>query len=441
GFWIGAEILPWTILFMTILGIAAACGDEQIRRHAALFGLCLAAFTTALVPIALPVSEFSSRAVSWFSPAYAIFAALSGAVFVCEWALGRVSTSKLFRLAIASGLAGCAGAVFFFLVPSALNGAYADYDMYDATVALDNIDEARPLINALQLNRFIPVTIFASLANFIRLLAIPLAALGVCFFAAKKERETRTAWIVQTAFLTAAITLTVFWQIRVGKFMEVFAVVPLTYLLSLWNDRIKEKPQEIMVILAQMTVFLLLGPLAGSTQQTVKSLAMDPAAIAPIEQRSSCRLDSALPSLNDPETLGKSPLTIINIANAGPEILFRTPHKVLAGNFNVPGNEDAYNFFSSTKDTVALAIAKKWGAHLVLMCKKVPKFYFGKDFPKNASLVKGENGLLHFRNLGSYRTLVEKLIDNQAPDWLSPVETYGASDYLLYRIEYPKGYK
>jgi len=447
GFWIGAEILPWAIVFIVCLGLGAAVQKEAVARHAALFGTCLFAFTTILLPLALPFDAFSSRALSWFSPTYAIFAGLAGTVLVLGWSAGTVVNNKAARFSLYALLGFGAGLVFFALVPGALNGPFADYNTFDSTVALDNIVEAKPLIRAFHINRFMPVTFLPFALAFFRFLALPTVAFFVCLRMGLKANDgSRFLWFVQGAFLLTAILLSLFWQFRVGRFMELFSIVPLTFLLVSWWDNLRWGLWDRPLFWAEIGVFLVLGPLpvvllSSLVHQTplYPNILLFPAARAP----NPCRLEPALQTLNDVQRIGVLPLTIMNTSDSGPEILFATQHNVISGNYNVTGNEDAYAFFSTLDDAEALKTARKRKADLVLVCRKASPMYLGKDYssPQNTSLMTGKDGRLRFTNTDKNQPIIQRLIQGKQPSWLKPIELFESSDYLLFRIQYPKGKK
>jgi hypothetical protein len=275
---------------------------------------------------------------------------------------------------------------------------------------------------------------------FFRLLFLPLVALFVCFHALWRGRaELRSLWLVQGVFLLAAIILCVFWQLRIGRFMEFFSIVPLTYLLVSWWDKLRGGLRNRPLFWAEIVVFLLLGPLPVVFLPAVvhrTSLYPDVVLFPAARKAPSCAMESVIPFLNDPDHLGRAPLTIMNTGDTGPQILFSTQHRVIAGNFNISGNADAYSFFSSLKDADAKAAAKKWAADLVLICRTAPTLYLGKDYyaPGHGTLLPGKDGLLHFTNTNPSQPLIQRLIRGQNPPWLKPIEIFGPSDYLLFRI-------
>jgi len=447
GFWIGAEALPWVILFVTLLALACAWRGGQIARDAALFGICLPLFTLLFIPLALPPAEYSSQALSWFSPAYAIFAALAGGVFVAGWIVGHSVHNKAARLSLYALLSILAGSAFFVVIPSSLHGPFTDYDTFDATTALDNITEAQPLIRALHFNPYMPITLIPLGMTFARLLALPLLAVFVCLTCAKREQGKETfIWLAQNVFLGAALLLTVFWQLRVGIFMELFALAPLTKLLCIWWDKLRWGLWDRPLFWAEIAVFGLLGPLPVillpaliAKSPLYPDLILFPAA----RSAPTCALDPLIPFLNESDGLGAKTLTVMNTSDTGPQILFETRHNAIAGNFDVPGNADAFTFFGTHKEAEAQEMARKWKADLVLLCKDAPQLYLGQNYYalNHTKLLLAKDGLLHFTNTDADQPFIERLIRGDSPSWLSPVEIPLPSDYLVFKIQLPAGKK
>jgi hypothetical protein len=438
GFWIGAEALPWAILFIICLGIAAAWQGGAVARTAALFGAALPLFTALLIPAALPVSEFSSRALSWFSPAYVLFAALAGGILVFGWCLR--CENKFLRLVFYALCATAAATAFLALVPSALHGPFADYDDFDATTALDNITEAQPLLHAFRFNRFMPVTLIVPMITFLRLLALPLAGLLTCLWAAGRVRdERRLTYLANALFLSVSIALTLFWQLRVGIYMELFALAPLTKLLCDGWEHFRWGLWDRRLFWAEIALFATLGPIPVLVLPALLSHASfypDLILFAAARNAPACNLDSATSFL---DTL--KPQTIMNSSDTGPELLFAPQHNVVAGNFDVPGNTDAFAFFSATDDAQAEAAASKWNASLSLVCRTAPALYLGKDYTASAHLrlQAGKDGLLRFTNTDALQPLIMRLIKGEIPPWLKPIEIPGQSDYLLFQIQASTG--
>jgi hypothetical protein len=238
-------------------------------------------------------------------------------------------------------------------------------------------------------------------------------------------------------FLGTALLLTVFWQMRVGIFMEVFSLAPLTYLLCAWWDKLSSELWGRPLFWAEIFVFLSLGPLPVFIIPSIISHISLPQSDISSEACPAKTFDSVLAFLNNPNGLGAHPLTIMNVSDLGPRLLLDTQHNVVSGNFDVPGNEDVYRFFHSTDDTEAQAAARVWNAELVLLCPQAPTIYLDKDYysSSHVRLQKNEDGMLRLTNIDPSQPLIERLIRGEAPSWLKQIEIPGNPGYLLFKIQ------
>lgn len=445
GLWIGAEAVPWLILFIACLAIYAAIEGKLLLRNAATFGGTLAVATTIILPIALPSAEFSSRAVSWFSMAYVIFAWLVAAMFLIAWLLGQQTKNKKLRLSLMGALGFSAAMWFFALVPDALLGPFANYDAYNATTALANINEARPLAQAFWIDPYNNLTAIRAVLFFFRFLLIPLLALCVVAYNLKHAKAgLRPLWIVHGVFLLSAALLTLFWQGRIGYFMQLFSLIPLTWLLIAWWNKIARVTKKTSHRLwAQTGALFALGPLPVLLLPALylgtpiyPDLLLFPAA----RTSSACQLKEATEWMTSFEGYWSRTYTVMSGMNEGPELLFRTPYHVIAANYNVAGNEDTFNFFNARDDKKALAILKKWKVDLILTCRNIAPFMAGFDKPvfgTNAFLKPGQDGKLHLVSSLKTPSMIERLVNGEPPKWLKPVEIPVSKDYLLFEVHVP----
>jgi hypothetical protein len=446
GLWIGAEALPWIIVFVACLVVTAAWRGDFILRNAAVFGVTFSAATMCVLPLALPMVEWGSCALSWFSPAYVIFSALVGGMFVLLWMLGRLTTRAYLRLALAAALASFSAFLFVYFVPHALNGVFADYDFFNATIALDNIGEATPLSVAFHINRYNPLTYTRAGMAFLHYLLLPFVAFVAVIFGWRRAlRDERLPWIFQGVFLLSAILLTVFYQVRVGTFMEFFAIAPLVFCVLKLSDVVairggrgtdRSRPYlRLFIFIILIPLPILIIPALVSGAHIYPGLILFPAARA---TNDACDLKGASAFLASPlHRYVYHPTVILSGGNEGAELLFRTPHAVLAGNFNVAGNRDVYDFFNARDEATALRILKKWHVNVVLTCRNSPPFYAGLDHPrigKNAFFGMGADGKLHLTSDPAHPALIERLVNGKIPAWLKPVEMPEVKGYLLFDV-------
>jgi hypothetical protein len=443
--WIGTEALPWMLLFIGCLGVMTLALDGEMPLRAAFFGVCLAGATALVLPLAVAPAEYQSLALSWYSLADVLLAALVAILFFVYWGVIRVSKKSVplaGRFVLMALLVAGAAYLFMRLVPSVQGGPFADYDDFDSTVALANIGEAQPLAPGLIPHLRNHAEAVAALLGFIQLMLLPLCGLAACGVAVRRANTLQQRLIVGThsVFLATSMLLTLFWQIRVGWFMQFFAIVPITYLLVTGWDAIGRRYTSRPRFWLELGLFLALGflpvvlvPTAAHDEPVWSNVMLFPAA----RPATVCPLRTASDFLSQSWGYGGRRHVVLSGANEGPELLFRTLHDVIAANFNVAGNLDVYNFFGAREDAEAKAIAHKWHADLVLACRSIPLGYArlkGSQIGKTAFLTTTKEGTLGIVSNPEHPTLIERLAQGKAPSWLKPIEIPGDKDYLLFEV-------
>jgi hypothetical protein len=108
--------------------------------------------------------------------------------------------------------------------------------------------------------------------------------------------------------------------------------------------------------------------------------------------------------LNDPQGLGDRPRTIVASVNFGPELLYRTGHRVLATPYhrNGAGILAAHRIMSAEGDSEARARLRDRGVDLVLLCPDATE----------AAL---------FAGTGGKGTFYLRLLRGELPAWLRPL--------------------
>ena len=442
GLWIGTEALPWAVLFVVCLSFVAAWNGGECLRRAGIFGVWFVVSTIAVLLLAVAPDEYSNFALSWYSSADVVFAFLAASVLCGVWLVNKTINRRWVRFLALVFFGIMAVGLFCLIVPQVMQGPFADYDEFDATIALDGIGEAQPMLNQLLFNLHNALQAKVALLNGLQNLLPSLVSICVAgFLFYQSSAQRRLVLLPHAVFLATAIALTVFWQIRVGWFMQFFAVAPLTYLLvQLWSV-IGQKFSGRAAFSLEILAFLALGFIPtvfvsalANDEPVTSAVVMFPAARAP----QGCLLRTAADFLSQSWGYGSVKHTVLSSGNEGPELLFRTQHDVIAANFNVAGNEDAYNFFGATDDSKAQDIARKWRADLVLICRSFPLSYARLNHAhigKTAFLTPANDGNLHLVSHPEHMTLVERLARGPVPAWLKPVEIPGDKDYLLFEVE------
>jgi hypothetical protein len=159
---------------------------------------------------------------------------------------------------------------------------------------------------------------------------------------------------------------------------------------------------------------LLFGLLVGFIG--LGAVLSDPAKTATV--RTSCGLQKAYELLGRQDGLGARPRTVLAHFNYGPELLYRTPHAVVASPYhrNVAGLLDSDRIFGAHDDTLARRLIDERGIELVLLCPNGPALAQASS--------RGQS------------TFVGRLDKGRVPSWLRPVpvppELSGA--FRLYEV-------
>lgn len=444
GLWVGGEALPNLILFAAGLAFIAAWRGGAALRNAALFGDLLAICSALFLFIARKPSEWMRMEMTWFSLAYVAFAAAIGTVFVVGWFLGRWIQNKYARLFLFGTLSFASAFVFFHFVPKAMLGPYADMEVSSVGIILDHVGEAQPMTALLHLDRYdIAHSLFRASALISSYLFLPVLSLLVIvwqLFASHGKR--RGLWALAGLYLLPYLLLALFWQMRVYTYMELFTLLPLTWLLWHWWDKIGDAYDGRQRFWMEIVAFCTLGlfpVVLYPALMTNKPLWPDVLLYPAVRPTRACDLKPVADFLNSDPRFADHPQTLMNMLNEGPELLFRTEHNVLSAPYNVHGNQDSLDFFSARDDDQALAILSRRQVDFVLLCRRYAPFYarIDKKTRFDASLVQDSNGNLNIISDPKHPTLVEKLVRDRTPDWLKPIEIPGNKDYLLYAIAYP----
>jgi hypothetical protein len=409
GLWIGGEIVPWLAAFNAVLAALWIADGRGAARLGLRVSAALALSSLGLLTLARLPARWLEVSCDSFSILHVTLAVAS----LAFWLLldrGRSFQGTRGARAMFAMVAGvAAGALLLALFPECRSGPYAAVPAQLAETWLKNVSEARPLWVAFSRNLFyLPLFLGGVL----------LAAASAAYAAWRGQGRARRLWLMHLWLLLAALALA-FWQLRTISFAILFALVPLTRLA--WQAasfRALVQPHPLRKAAARFGSILLCGPVALLILPLVADLGEsgslgDVASDKPIEK--GCDLRQAVPMLNDPHGLGARPRVIAAFIDMGPEILFRTPHAVLAAPYhrNTGGILDSYAFFDAKTPEAARELADKRGIDTVLFCTTI----WEMGVHRAAS---GPGGFISALAVGD------------APDWLRPVLLPPGSRLRLY---------
>jgi hypothetical protein len=399
---IALEILPvmlviagWLALWVTIKGSAEA-------KTAKLFGLVLFATSAFLLFITRPFNQLLEPALDAYSITYVLMTAGIMLFFIVA-SYGAKSTSALPRRFMINGLIGVVIVVCFALLfPALKTGPYGGTDPKVVKIIFNYAQESKP------------ATIAGLYTRSLILSLLGVVASGLLWLRAEDQSRRWAAGLL-CALIASNYGLSLASQQRFLVFSEAFSAITLVYAVKLcwestqvWQDRTLKYLTRVLVVLAVGPLTTIIMPLMSDTIDAQFNVAFFP---VPTFQ-TPCNPHALFTFLND--HYGDRSRLIMNSLTPSAEILFFTPHQVLAAPFhkNTEGNLDSYAFFTAPDSSTAAAVIKKSRADLVLLCKPSFKFYT-------------ENG----------SSLAQQLVDGHPPAWLKPITAAGLGELLLFEVD------
>ena len=192
---------------------------------------------------------------------------------------------------------------------------------------------------------------------------LPLAALvSVAWQWAHSADWADPGWIALLVLVLSGLAL-VAWQVRGVAYAGLVASLALIPLAARVNER-ADRSQRILARVGLRFCIPMIYVFAVVSLQLESSQPAD-------EQKSECKVSSALAALTDPTGLGAQARTIAAPIDAGPTILFLTRHKVLAAPYhrNIQGLSDNRRIFAGTEEE-ALAMVRARDVEAILFCQE-----------------------------------------------------------------------
>lgn len=403
GVWTSVEFLVAAGLLIAALGAAwVARGGEAVGRALAL-ALTLAAGGALALLLDPPGAGTLAPLYDRLSVVHVVIFALVALFWIVVAALGeRGAAARPGGRAMLAGagavlVLGLAWAIF----PKLAGGPYVDVDPGVLPIYLDLVDEVRPLIR----------TGTSPLVEFLYWLGA--AVLGLPFLLHRCLRgpsDGRGPWLFLLGGSVLFVALT-FYQLRWASYAGVLLAFPVTGLLMAtlgFLDRRMRMPwralARALTVIAFSVGFLYLG---GTLKRENREIAaVDGEAVA----GGDCPLDRFAALVDAP-----APQRILASVFLGPELLYRTPHQVVATPFhrNWPGIGDTHAIMTARDDDSARRLIEGRGVTWILLCPG----------PAERALYGAEAGF-H-----------DRLVAGELPAWLRAVALpEGLGDLRLYEV-------
>ena len=351
---IGLEALPFLGAATVILSLAWVLRGGTAATALAIFGAVLAGTAFSLIPLSLAPAEWAAIVCDRMSLAHvaitAIVLAAGGAAVALERL--RPAAGRLVRLAAVGGV-GLAGlGLVATIFPQCAGSPYADLSA-ELRYWFDAVKEAQSLFD---LYRREPGTAVV-------FVLLPLAALvSVVWQWARSADWADPGWIALLVLVLSGLAL-VAWQVRGVAYAGLVASLALIPLAARVNER-ADRSQRILARVGLRFCIPMIYVFAVVSLQLASSQPAD-------EQKSECKVSSALAALTDPTGLGAQARTIAAPIDAGPTILFLSRHKVLAAPYhrNIQGLSDNRRIFAGTEEE-ALAMVRARDVEAILFCQE-----------------------------------------------------------------------
>jgi hypothetical protein len=381
GVWAGIELM--------IAVMAGACATGLLwvmhggralrdnRTFAAAFALALAALLIVeRGPAAFLRVEYDRLSIAHLAAA----AALAGLWLTLGALQQRCAlASPAQRLAAALAAGSGAAACLYLGFPALFAGPAASFDPAIGKIWLERVQEMQPLWPHSP----------AQAAKMITFLGIALLALPWLVFRLAVP-PWRAPWLVlglaMLALLPAALA-----HLRMAPYAEIvagFAIAGLLHRLLGWSARIAALLPR--VALRSGAIAALLAPFAAAS--AVPQSQAPPAQSQPLGS-AGCDLRPLARLLGAPEFAAR-PRTILTFVDFGPELLYRTPHRVIATPYhrNVAGIGDVHRALSGPP-AEARAILERRAVELIFLCTEAAEARLYARAPVNslyAQLLRGE---------------------------------------------------
>ena len=380
GVWVGPEALIATGLCLAAAGVVWLAG-----------GKCGAGLNVSLalgLTVGLIVAVLAERGTGFWDAGYdrvSIVHVTGAALVLAFWAAVRAlsrSWGGPARLAAAAAGAAGAGTVLWSLFPKVALGPMGDVDPALLPIIAD-------------ISEFAPVRDFPRFLVYLggSLIAVPWSLWRL---RTQWGGPGRWGWCLAAAALAVYLALAMNWirgSLYVGIFVALFAADMITRL----EARLSSRPDGISRSLGFTfaAVVLAVGPLAAGVAGV--------AGMDSEEAQPRCPIQEFSRHLNGDEW-GQSPRTILASPNFGPELLYRTPHRVIGTlhHPNAPGILDSIGILGGNEEARTLDLIRRRRVDLIMIC-----------------VHGGSDGYIRGRDDG--RILYRRLVDGNLPPWARAV--------------------
>ncbi|MFA4993869.1 MAG: hypothetical protein WC521_00995 [Bdellovibrionales bacterium] len=417
---IGLEVLPWMTLTSAVIGVWTAINGRKAARSALAYGAGLFVFGAVFLALDRSASVIFKPDLLSYS---IVYVALMGGIALSLFGAAGAALIKnvKIRILVCGVFAAILGVLYLHQFPALLAGPYGAMDEKLAALLLSTHEEALPLMTRLNPFRAIVCVL------------LPILGFAYSICRAREEKAAnRWKWILIAVLLGASISLGIFYQIRMMIYAELFSIIPLAAFAQRRWAWIGAHYAGRRRFWAEIWLVLLIGPLTtvflfalqDGRSFNVGVLMFPAQTVGNINN-----MRGVEKALNAPPYAGRR-LRIMNMVGDGAELLFTTPHEVMAAPYhtNVRGNLESINFFSAIDEVQAEKIARRNNINLVLLSRFIPEMYLKAGVPDYVTPSDKKTGKFF------YESFMGQLVSHEVPNWLKEIPLPKSANYQLFEV-------
>ena len=396
GIWVSIEFMVGLFVSLAFLSGWWVVRGEDLGKRLTIMMVSLWVITALALLIERNAGQLFLEEYDRYSIVHWVIFSCLVVFWVVVWLVTeQKQIGKTFLGRAGLALVGALGTVglMWTLFPKFFQGPLVDVDPRMVTLLWERITETQPLIS----------TNSWKLGRSIFLLGIAIPAIPYLGWLIWKEKDShlRGFWLMIGVGVLVYLPLTL-REVRWVPYAELLLVLPyaqLVHQLVLRYDRLLKFPWQGLVKAGVVLVGALGFVVGGSTLMKVDASDGSGDSMA-----KGCPLTPLSKFLNDPNSWGDRERTILAFVNFGPELLYRTPHRVVATPYHRNGGViDTHRIMSDTTGEIAEQIVNDRQINLILVCpasSAEPAFYTPS---------KGEP------------SFYDLLHDGKGPDWVEEI--------------------
>lgn len=380
--WVSIESFVAVVFISGVLTILWVRRDERSALKAGIFSFSTLIFSIIYVFVESPLRQTTAVVYDKLSivhvVAFILFTLFWAHTYWVKYNSTRQRTIAFFIFCFLTG------AVLQQYFSGFFHGPYAGIDPRIVPIWLSKVKEVIPLW---QFSRH-------GIANFILFLGPALICLPyTIYLIIRRSNELKKEWIVYVIGMVIYIPLALY-QMRWAVYADVVMLFPMTIILDkclLKLNTIRTKYLNLISKVLATAVFCFGFTIIGII-------------LLPEWKNSELTVTKAAAFLNTPQ-MAANPKNIVANVDFGPEILYRTPHRVVATPYhrNGAGITCVYDIMSAQTDNEAYQLLRQREADLILLVPESTEKVFYQNTKRNDTFYK-------------------RLLSGQYPEWLRPVK-------------------